>query len=88
MDKHGFLYVSDIMKDEVRRWRMSEYNEGIIVAGGNGEGDQLNHPTFMFVDEDQTVYVSDWENKHAENHRVVRWCEGKEEGEIIVGGNG
>ncbi|CAF4376187.1 unnamed protein product, partial [Adineta steineri] len=38
MAKHGFLYVSDIMKDEVRRWRMGEYNEGLIVAGGNGEG--------------------------------------------------
>ncbi|CAF1472396.1 unnamed protein product [Adineta steineri] len=83
MDKHGFLYVSDIMKDEVRRWRMSEYNEGIIVAGGNGEGDQLNHPTFMFVDEDQTVYVSDWENK-----RIMKWRKDVKEGRIVAGGNG
>ncbi|CAF4170385.1 unnamed protein product, partial [Adineta steineri] len=22
------------------------------------------------------------------NHRVMRWCEGDEEGEVVVGGNG
>ncbi|CAF1368042.1 unnamed protein product [Adineta steineri] len=42
MDKHGFIYVSDVAKNEVRRWKMGEYNEEIIVAGGNGQGDQLN----------------------------------------------
>ncbi|CAF4351684.1 unnamed protein product, partial [Adineta steineri] len=37
VDKNGFLYVSDQEKNEVRRWKMGEYNnEGIIVAGGNG----------------------------------------------------
>ncbi|CAF4472792.1 unnamed protein product, partial [Adineta steineri] len=43
MDKHGFLYVSDQEKNEVRRWKMGEYNnEGIVVAGGNEKGTQLN----------------------------------------------
>ncbi|CAF4441905.1 unnamed protein product, partial [Adineta steineri] len=62
MDKNGFLYVSDREKNEVRRWKMGEYNEGIVVAGGNRQGDQLNQlsfPNFIFVDEDQSVYVSD-----------------------------
>ncbi|CAF4152191.1 unnamed protein product, partial [Adineta steineri] len=37
VDKIGFLYVSDREKNEVRRWKMGEYNnEGIVVAGGNG----------------------------------------------------
>ncbi|CAF1307466.1 unnamed protein product [Adineta steineri] len=62
IDKNGFIYVSDCRKDEVRRWKMGEYNnEGIVVAGGNGEGDrlnQLNHPSLIFVDENQSVYVS------------------------------
>ncbi|CAF1529755.1 unnamed protein product, partial [Adineta steineri] len=66
MDKHGFLYVSDTEKNEVRRWKMGEYNnEGMVVAGGNGKGDQLNqlnNPSFMFVDEEQSVYVSDRHN--------------------------
>ncbi|CAF4157546.1 unnamed protein product, partial [Adineta steineri] len=85
MDKHGFLYVSDRKKNEVRRWKMGEYNEGIVVAGGNEKGDrlnQLNNPTFIFVDEDQSVYVSDFSN-----HRVMKWRKGAKEGRIVAGGN-
>ncbi|CAF1428893.1 unnamed protein product [Adineta steineri] len=87
MDKHGFLYVSDYTKNEVRRWKMGDYNnEGIVVAGGNGKGNelnQLNHPTFIFVDEEQSVYVSDWDN-----HRVIKWRIDATEGRIVAGGNG
>ncbi|CAF1432592.1 unnamed protein product, partial [Adineta steineri] len=86
IDKHGFLYVSDWWKDEVRRWKFGEYNnEGIIVAGGNGHGDQLNqlnYPTFIFVDEHQSVYVSDYNNC-----RVMKWRKGAKEGKIVAGGN-
>ncbi|CAF1238191.1 unnamed protein product [Adineta steineri] len=86
MDKHGFLYVSDYKKNEVRRWKMGEYNEGVVVAGGNGKGNQLNQlntPTFMFVDENQSVYVSD-----CNNHRVMKWRKDAKEGTIVAGGNG
>ncbi|CAF3734746.1 unnamed protein product, partial [Adineta steineri] len=86
MDKYGFLYVSDCVKNEVRRWKMEEYNnEGIVVAGGNGKGNQLNQldfPNFIFVDEDQSVYVSD-----SSNHRVMKWRKEVKEGRIIAGGN-
>ncbi|CAF4172252.1 unnamed protein product, partial [Adineta steineri] len=87
MDKHGFLYVSDWIQGEVRRWKMGEYNNGgIIVAGGNGQGDQLNqlsNPRSIFVDEDQSVYVSDWAN-----HRVMKWRKDAKEGKVVAGGNG
>ncbi|CAF3936331.1 unnamed protein product [Adineta steineri] len=86
MDKNGYLYVSDSTNNEVRRWKMGEYNEGIVVAGGNGDGDQLNqldHPTFIFVDENQSVYVTD-----QNNHRVMKWKKGAKEGTIVAGGNG
>ncbi|CAF3980953.1 unnamed protein product, partial [Adineta steineri] len=86
IDKHGFLYVSDYTNNEVRRWKMGEYNDGIVVAGGNSEGDQLNQfnsPTFIFVDEDQSVYVVDWMN-----HRVMKWRKDAKEGTIVAGGNG
>ncbi|CAF4213313.1 unnamed protein product [Adineta steineri] len=87
MDKNGFLYVSDQGKQEVRRWKMGEYsNEGTVVAGGNGEGDELNQlktPAFIFVDEDQSVYVSDWNN-----HRVMKWIRDAKEGTVVAGGNG
>ncbi|CAF3997774.1 unnamed protein product [Adineta steineri] len=85
-DKNGFLYVSDNEKNEVRRWKMGEYNKGIVVAGGNGKGNQLNQlnfPSFIFVDDDQSVYVSD-----RDNHRVMKWRKDAQEGRIVAGGNG
>ncbi|CAF0922414.1 unnamed protein product [Adineta steineri] len=85
MDKYGFLYVSDYMKNEVRRWKIGKYNEGIVVAGGNGQGSQLNQlfsPTFIFVDEDQSVYVTD-----RDNHRVMKWKKDAKEGIVVAGGN-
>ncbi|CAF1517125.1 unnamed protein product [Adineta ricciae] len=89
MDKHGFLYVSNSIMSEVRKWNLYNINEntqGILVAGGNGQGDQrnqLNGPTFIFVDNDQSIYVSD-----LGNHRVVKWLKGAEEGIVVTGGNG
>ncbi|CAF1353463.1 unnamed protein product [Adineta steineri] len=87
MSKHGFLYVSDRNKGEVRRWKMGEYNNtGIVAAGENGQGNklnQLNSPSFIFVDEDQSVYVSDWGN-----HRVMKWRKDAKEGIIVAGGQG
>ncbi|CAF1499995.1 unnamed protein product, partial [Adineta steineri] len=57
-----------------------------IVAGGNGFGENLNQlcsPKGIIVDYLGDIYVVDcW------NHRVMRWCEGKEEGEVVVGGHG
>jgi sugar lactone lactonase YvrE len=85
MDNNGYIYVSDYKKHEVRRWKVGETN-GTLVAGGNGQGhglNQLNHPTFIFVDEDHSVYVSDcW------NHRVMKWIQGAKEGTIVAGGQG
>ncbi|CAF1197652.1 unnamed protein product [Adineta steineri] len=85
MDKHGFLYVSDTVKNEVRRWKMGKYNnEGVVVAGGNDRGNRLNQlssPIFIFVDEDQSVYVSDMHN-----YRVMKWKNHAEEGTIVAGG--
>ncbi|CAF1521649.1 unnamed protein product [Adineta steineri] len=86
MDKHGLLYVSDWKKNEVRQWKMGEYSEGTVVAGGNGKGDQLNQlnfPAYIFVDEDQSVYISD-----QNNNRVMKWKKGAKEGTIVAGGNG
>jgi sugar lactone lactonase YvrE len=85
MDDRGFLYISDVQKAEVRRWRMNDKQE-VIVAGGNGEGDQLNQlngPSNLFVDRDYSVYVSD-----SSNHRVMKWTEGAQEGTLVAGGHG
>ncbi|CAF4705330.1 unnamed protein product, partial [Rotaria socialis] len=85
MDDQRYLYVSDEGKHEVRRYQLGEKN-GILVAGGNGKGDglnQLNRPTYLFVDRDHSVYVSDWNNS-----RVMKWVEGAKEGIVVAGGQG
>ncbi|CAF5031049.1 unnamed protein product, partial [Rotaria socialis] len=41
MDEQRYLYVSDYVKHEVRRYQLGDQN-GTLVAGGNGEGDGLN----------------------------------------------
>ena len=59
IDHQRYLYVSDFGKDQVRRYTIGDKN-GIVVAGGNGRGNQLNQlnwPTYLFVDEEQAVHV-------------------------------
>ncbi len=85
MDENGSLYVTDVGKDEVRRYRRGE-SEGTVVAGGNGRGnrlDQLSSPYYVFVDRDHSVYVSDWGN-----HRVMKWVKGEKQGIVVAGGQG
>ena len=85
MDDEGFLYVSDCENSEVRRYRHGD-KMGIVVAGGNGQGDglhQLNHPRHIFVDCDHSVYVSD-----TYNDRVIKWMKNAKEGTVVAGGHG
>ncbi|CAF4463303.1 unnamed protein product, partial [Rotaria sp. Silwood2] len=85
MDENGSLYVTDVGKGEVRRYRRGE-SQGTVVAGVNGSGnrlDQLSGPTYVFVDRDHSVYVSEWGND-----RVMKWVEGAKQGIIVAGGQG
>ena len=45
MDYQRYLYVSDIENHEVQRYTIGDKN-GILVAGGNGQGNQLNQLSF------------------------------------------
>ena len=83
MDHQRYLYVSDRVEHEVRRYTIGNKN-GIVVAGGNGQGNQLNQlnfPTYLFVDVEQAVYVSDYYN-----HRVIKWNKGAKEGMVMPEG--
>ncbi|CAF4026569.1 unnamed protein product [Rotaria sp. Silwood2] len=85
MDDQKYLYISDVGKNEVKRYRIGDKNI-TIVAGGNGQGDglnQLHYPVHIFVDRQQTVYMSDnW------NFRVMKWNKGAKEGIVVAGGQG
>ena len=86
MNENGDLFVSDLENCTVKRWKNGEIGkgkEGTIVAGGNGRGNQLNQlngPSYIFIDRKETVYVSD-----CLNHRVMKWLKGAREGIVIAG---
>ena len=44
---------------------------------------QLNFPTYLFIDEEQAVYVSD-----RNNHCVMKWNKGAKEGMVVADGQG
>ena len=89
MNENGDLFVSDCENHSVKVWRKGEIGkgrEGRIVAGGNGCGKKLNQlhlPTYIFIDREETVYVSD-----RDNCRVMKWLKGANEGIIVAGGQG
>ncbi|CAF1233924.1 unnamed protein product [Rotaria sordida] len=85
MDDQRYLYISDIYRHEVRRYKIGDKN-GTLVAGGNGKGNgpkQLDSPLYIFVDQQQTVYVCD-----NNNHRVTKWSKGTKEGIVVAGDQG
>lgn len=83
MDNDSYLYISNNMKHEVRRWRVGDtIGEGELVAGGHGKGNNLNQvdgPSYIYVDRDHSVYISD-----VYNRRVMKWMKGATEGIIVA----
>ena len=85
IDNKGALYVTEMQKDEVRRYRQGG-TSGKVVAGGNGQGaglHQLNNPLYVCVDGEHAVYVADYSNR-----RVMKWVKGAKEGIVVAGGHG
>ena len=60
-------------------------SNGRTVAGGNGAGDapnQLNSAYGVFVDSNNVVFVTDYNN-----HRVVKWTKDATTGIVVAGGH-
>ncbi|CAF1587461.1 unnamed protein product [Adineta steineri] len=70
VDNLGQIYVVDCWNSRVMRWCEGD-EEGEIVTGGNGEGDepnQLYNPYGLSFDNEENLYVSDqW------NHRIQKY---------------
>lgn len=76
------LIVKEMKYDDGRK----EKQRGTTVAGGNGTGkrrNQLDFPTYICVDDDHTLYISD-----RNNERVMKWLKDTKEGIIVAGGKG
>ncbi|CAF1250511.1 unnamed protein product [Adineta steineri] len=58
---------------------------GVTVAGGNSGGsgiNQLSQPLGLYVDDNETVYVSEWSN-----NRITEWKSGTKTGQVVAAGN-
>jgi hypothetical protein len=54
-----------------KKWKQ----DGIIVAGGNGKGNKLNqlfNPRGIFIDDDQTIYIADYDNHRMFNGNLMK----------------
>ncbi|CAF1518910.1 unnamed protein product [Adineta steineri] len=71
--------IPSVVINENTKWKQS----AITVAGGNGQGNQLNQlsrPLGIYVDDDsESIYIAD-----IGNDRVVRWKFGEGIGEIVA----
>ena len=57
---------------------------GVTIAGGNSDGNQLNKPRGIYIDDDnQTIYIA-----VNENHHIVEWKLDAKIGHVVVGNNG
>ena len=61
-------------------------NNGITVAGGNGQGsnaNQLSNPNRLYIDASGNLYIPDMSNS-----RIQKWAPGAISGVTVAGGNG
>lgn len=91
LDDYGNIYVADGTNDHglqnarVMKWAPGA-TEGVIVAGGNGEGEAPNQcptPVHASVSEKGEVYVSNFVSA-----KVTKWKKNSKTGQIVAGGNG
>ncbi|CAF0750100.1 unnamed protein product [Adineta steineri] len=69
---------------QIRKNKFQQF--GITVAGGNGQGDELNqlyYPQEIFIDNDRSIYIADYWN-----YRIIKWKLNSIEGQIITVENG
>ncbi|HNP24081.1 MAG: T9SS type A sorting domain-containing protein [Chitinophagaceae bacterium] len=84
-DREGNMYVTEYRKNSVVKF-LHGSSKGIVVAGGNGSGpdlNQLNGPEDLQVDSAGNIFIAD-----VYNYRIMRWAPGASCGEIVAGGNG
>ena len=81
VDDQNLLYYSVVDEHKIVSWP-----ENKVIAGGNGEGDQLNqlsYPLNFFIKNHKSIFIAD-----GDNHRIVEWIIGEKQGTIRAGGNG
>ncbi|CAF1267424.1 unnamed protein product [Rotaria sp. Silwood1] len=86
INKIHLTHKATLLRDANVNTNAKWIQNGITIAGGNGQGNALNQlasPHGLCIDNDQTVYIADcW------NHRIMEWKPGATTGRVVAGGNG
>ena len=85
VDALGNMYIADRYNHRIVKWEPGA-TEGVVVAGGNGNGsanNQLSHPFDVEVDVSGNLFITD-----VENHRVMKWAAGGTTGTVVAGSGG
>ena len=85
IDLNKTIYIADYFNHRIIK-SFENYQKSIIVAGGNGYGNELNQlklPHAIIVDYMDTMYIVDFGND-----RILRWFKNTEKGFIIIGNGG
>ena len=79
------IYIADSHNHRILKW-LPGATEGIVVAGGNNAGSNLNqfsYPYDVSVDASKNVYVADHNN-----YRVMKWASNASEGTFVTNNDG
>ena len=86
-DENQRIVIADYWNQFIVAWKIGK-KDGKMIAGGRGEGNQLNQlncPTDVLIDKETDSLLIAGRG----NQRVVRWCrhQGTTHGEVIVDNN-
>ncbi|CAF1117714.1 unnamed protein product [Rotaria sordida] len=87
VDECASVYITDDFNHRIIKWDMGS-TAGIIVAGGNGIGNQNNQVSWshsVALDENGTIFVADlgWMYPNG-NGRIQRWNKGATSGTTVI----
>ncbi|RYZ48966.1 MAG: hypothetical protein EOP49_17390, partial [Sphingobacteriales bacterium] len=89
VDGSGNLYIAETYNHLVRKFAPGSAT-GIVVAGGNGQGNgpnQLSYPQGLSVDAYGNIYINEFDDITSTG-RVTKWAPGANSGEVVAGGGG
>ena len=84
VDGSGNIYIADENNHRVMKWESGAVT-GILVAGGNGQGANLNQ-LYNPMDVDGTILISYIADRA--NHRIMKWGSTYSDGGTLVAGTG
>ncbi|CAF2113087.1 unnamed protein product [Rotaria magnacalcarata] len=85
IDDNQTVVIADNCNHRIIQWKKGDTTNGQVVAGGRGQGNdlnQLNQPTYVLIDEEtDSLIICDHGNR-----RVVRWSRRSDsaQGEILI----